>query len=175
MILPCGCPEHYPDWDGEDVNLGGELVHEQPAPMLMHLPLAFNLYRHRQHEDIARLDLTERWPGFTLTKSAAFRGRHLRILEDEECPARHVRRLPNPFRLRVALHHGDVGSIRALVRQMQTELVQSGCMPKEIYLAYLTCPVCAEERGGSRMMVLRRWIPSKKLKERLEKRKKPNG
>jgi len=171
MILPCGCPEKFPDWDGQDINLGGRLVHEQPAPMFMHLPLAFNLYRHRQNEDIERLELKEEWPGFTLTKSAAFRGRHLRLLLDQECPARRVHRLPNPFRLRVALHHGDIGSIQPIVRQMQTELVQSGNMPKEIYLSYLTCPTCAPDRGGSMMMVLRRWIPSKKLREKLEKRK----
>lgn len=171
MILPCGCPGDYPDWDGQDINLGGWLVHEQPTPMFMHMPLAFNLYRHKQNEDIIRLGLKERWPGFTLTKSVAFRGRHLRLLEDDPCPARRVHRLPNPFRMRVVVHQGDVGGIRPLVGRMQTELVQSACMPKEIYLSYLTCPNCAEDRGGAKVMILRHWLPSKKLKEKLEKRK----
>ncbi len=168
MILPCGCPDTFPDWDDRDVNLGGWLVHEQPAPMFMHLPIAFDLYRQRQSRNIALLELKERWPGFTLTRSAAFRGSHLRLLEDQTCPSRFVHRLPNPFRLRAALHHGDIGSIRPLVQTMQTRLVQSGRRPKELYLAYLTCPVCAGERGGSLIMLLRRWVPSEKLKKRLQ-------
>lgn len=171
MILDCGCPSDYPEWDGQDVDLGGWLVHEQPAPMLLHMPLAFNLYRHRQNEDILRLELKERWAGFTLTRSAAFRGHHLRLLEDTECAARRVHRLPSPFRLRVAIHKGDIGSIRPLVAGMQTDLVQSARMPKALYLSYLTCPVCAEKRGGHKLMVLRQWVPSQKLKARLEKQK----
>jgi hypothetical protein len=169
--LPCGCPQHYPkEWDGQDVDIGGWLVHTQPAPMLLHFPIAFDLYRKRQDEDITRLGLKERWPGFALTLSAAFRGKHLRLLEEEECAARRVNHLPSPFRLRVAMHRGDIGSVKPVIRNMQTELIQEGRMPHELFLAYLTCPLCSDDRGGNRMMVLRRWKPSKKLKERLEKR-----
>ena len=173
MTLPCGCPETYPEeWDGQDVDLGGTLVHDQPAPMLLHFPIAFDLYRKRQVEDIARLGLTERWPGFALTLSATFRGGHLRLLVDDACPARHVHYLPSPYRLRAAMHHGDVGSVRPVIQTMQTALIQAGRMPKEIYLAYLTCPLCVDERGGHKIMVLRRWVPSKKLTERLERQQK---
>lgn len=169
MILPCGCPDNYPNWDGQDINLGGYMVHEQPAPMFMHLPVAFDLYRQRQADNIATLELNETWPGFALTRSAAFRGRLLRLLDDESCPARRVHRLPNPFRLRVALHQGNVGSMRPLLRNMQSRLIQSGYKPLEIYLAYLNCPICAEQRGGSKVMLLRHWIPSKKISIGLKK------
>jgi Bacterial hydrolase len=173
MTLPCGCPQHYPEeWNGQDVDLGGWLVHDHPAPMLLHFPIAFDLYRKQQVEDIARLGLTERWPGFVLTRSAAFRGRHLRLLEEEDCAARRVHYLPSPFHLRVAMHRGDVGSVRPVIQQMQTALIDAGLMPKEVYLAYLTCPLCAADRGGNRMMVLRRWVPSPKLRERLERQQK---
>ena len=170
-MLPCGCPGDYPDWDDQDINLGGYMVHEQPAPMFMHLPIAFDLYRQRQADNIVKLGLTETWPGFVLTKSAAFRGSMLRLLEDESCPARRVHRLPNPFRLRVALHHGDIGSMRPLLRNMQGRLIHSGRKPLEIYLAYLTCPICAEERGGSKIMLFRHWTPSEKISAGLEKLK----
>lgn len=170
MTYPCGCPRTYPEeWDGQDIDLGGSLVHEQSAPMFLHFPIAYDLYRHRQIEDIARLGLIERWPGFALTLSAAFRGKHLRLLEDDHSPARRLRYLPSPFRLRVAMHKGDIGSVKPVIQKMQTELINAGCMPHEIYLAYLTCPLCSGERGGNKMMVLRRWKPSKKLKARLEK------
>jgi hypothetical protein len=155
------------------VDLGGWLVHDQPAPMLLHFPIAFDLYRKRQIEDITRLGLTERWPGFALTLSATFRGGHLRVLTDESSPARHVRHLPSPFHLRVALHHGDVGTVRPVIQTMQTALIDAARMPKEIYLAYLTCPLCMEARGGHKIMVLRRWVPSEKLKARLARQKQP--
>jgi len=169
MILPCGCPENYPDWDAQDINLGGHMVHEQPSLMFMHLPIAFDLYRQRQVDNITRLELKETWPGFALTRSAAFRGRLLRLLDDETCPARRVHRLPNPFRLRVALHQGNVSSMRPLLRDMQTHIIHSGRKPLEIYLAYLTCPICAEQRGGNKVMLFRHWIPSKKISEGLRK------
>ncbi len=171
MTLPCGCPASFPDWDDQDINLGGYLIHEQPAPMFMHMPIAFDLYRQRQIDDIATLELTETWPGLALTRSAAFRGSIIRLLDDESCPARRVRRLPNPFRLRVALHHGDVGGIRALVRNMQGRLISSGRKPLELYLAYLTCPLCAEKRGGNKIMLLRHWTPSEKISKGLQKLK----
>ncbi|MDQ6960015.1 MAG: hypothetical protein Q9M27_03210, partial [Mariprofundaceae bacterium] len=101
--------------------------------------------------------------------SAAFRGSLLRLLDDEYCPARRVRHLSNPFRLRVALHHGDIGSMRSLLRNMQGRLIHSGRKPLEIYLAYLTCPICAEQRGGSKIMLFRHWIASKKISAGLEK------
>jgi hypothetical protein len=43
------------------------------------------------------------------------------------------------------------------------QLLDSGRMPKEMYLAYLTCPACSEERGGDRILLLRRWRASGRL------------
>ncbi len=171
MTLPCGCPESFPDWDDQDINLGGHLVHEQTAPMFLHMPIAFDLYRQRQMDDIATLELHETWPGLALTRSASFRGSIVRLLDDETCPARRVHRLPNPFRLRVALHHGDIGGMRPLLRNMQSRLISSGRKPLEVYLAYLTCPLCAEQRGGNKIMLLRHWTPSEKISKGLKKLK----
>ncbi len=168
--LECGCPSDYPDWDGQDVNLGGWLAHEMRAPMFLHMPIGFEACLHRQHQDIERLGLTPRWPGFVLSRSAMFRGAILCPLAEERSAARHVRRLPNPFRLRTRIIHGDVGQIQTDVKRMQSELLDAGCMPRELYLAYLTCPVCEEKRGGKRIMILRRWIPSEKLKKKLAAR-----
>jgi len=171
MTIACACPEIFPDWDDQDINIGGALVHEQPAQMFMHLPIAFDLYRQRQADNIAMLELHETWPGFVLTRSAAFRGSLLRLLDDETCPARRIHRLANPFHLRVALHHGDIGSMRPLLRNMQSRLIHSGRKPLEIYLAYLTCPLCTERKGGSKIMLLRHWVPSTKISAGLQKQK----
>ena len=169
--LECGCPGEYPDWkNGQDVDLGAWLVHEMGTPMFIHMPIGFEAYLHKQHQDIERLGLTPRWPGFVLAKSAMFRGAIICPLADEQSPARHVHRLTNPFRARVALVHGDVGQIRGAISSMQSALLDEGLLPKSLYLAYLTCPRCEDERGGKKIMLLRHWLASDKLKKRLKQR-----
>jgi len=176
-MLDCGCPSEYPHWDGEDVNIGAWLVHEQRVPMFFHMPIGYEACLDRQHKDIRKLALTERWPGFVLTQSAAFHGRILCPLSESASPARRISRLSNPFRVRTRLVHGDVGSIRVAVQKMQSSLLDEGRMPKELFLSYLTCPRCRDARGGIKIMLLRHWVTSPKLKERLarQQRSKFNG
>jgi hypothetical protein len=167
--LACGCPAHYPDWKDGDIDLGGRLVHRLKIPMLMHMPIGYESYLLKQKDDIERLELHESWPGFNLTRTGAFRGEMICPLEEERSPARNLTNLPNPFRLRIKLFHGDVTEIKQEVRAMQSALLDEGNMPKELYLSYLTCPICEEERGGKRIMLARRWVKNKRLEKRLKK------
>jgi len=167
--LDCGCPSAYPDWRNGDIDLGGQLVHSLKIPMFMHMPIGYEAYLVRQKDDIERLELNEKWPGFNLTRTGAFRGRMLCPLSEESSPARNIEILKNPFHLRVHLLHGDVSDIRKQVRKMQSELLDEGLMPKELYMSYLTCPLCEEERGGKRLMLIRRWLKNTKLKNRIKK------
>jgi len=171
-MLDCGCPSEFPHWDNEDVNLGAWLVHEQKVRMFLHMPIGYEAYLDRQHKDIQQLQLHERWPGFILTQSAAFRGRILCPLAEDNSPARNTFRLSNPFYVRTKIVRGDVGSIKGEVRIMQSSLLDEGKMPKELFLSYLTCPRCQDKRGGTQIMLLRHWVKSKKLEERLAKQKK---
>lgn len=169
-MLDCGCPSEYPDWDGKDVDLGAWLVHEQRVPMFLHMPIGFEAALDRQHKDIRRLGLTERWPGFVLTQSAAFRGRILCPLDEDSSPARKTFRLSNPYHVRGKLLHGDVGGkLRGEVQRMQSDLLDEAKMPRELFLCYLTCPRCRDERGGIKILLLRHWERSRKLEERLKK------
>ena len=170
--LECGCPSEYPDWRSGDIDLGGQLVHTLKIPMFMHMPIGYESNLVRQKADIERLELNEKWPGFNLTRTGAFRGQMLCPLAEENSPARNIAVLPNPFHLRVHLLHGDVTEIRKEVRKMQSELLDEGLMPKELYMSYLTCPICEEKRGGKRLMLFRRWVKNTKLKNRLDKKKK---
>ncbi|MDX8398212.1 MAG: hydrolase [Mariprofundaceae bacterium] len=167
--LECGCPSDYPDWKNADIDLAGMLVHSLKIPMFMHMPIGYEAYLMKQKNDIERLELHEKWPGFNLTRTGAFRGQMLCPLSEENSPARNMMNLPSPFHLRTQLFHGDVHDIRIEVRKMQSQLLDEGRMPKELYLSYLTCPICEEERGGKRVMLIRRWIKSKKLEARLKK------
>jgi len=136
----------------------------------MHMPIGYEAYLVRQKEDIERLELTEKWPGFNLTRTGAFRGQMLCPLIEENSPARNISVLKNPFNLRLHLLRGDVSEIKTQVRKMQSELLDEGLMPKELYMSYLTCPLCEEKQGGKRLFLARRWIKNPKLKERLNKK-----
>ncbi|MDX8401188.1 MAG: hydrolase [Mariprofundaceae bacterium] len=168
MRLACGCPAEYPDWRG-DVDPGGMLVHREKMPAFLHMPIGYEACLDRQMKDIARLELHERWPGFALTRTGMFGGEILAPLVEEHCPARQTFRLPNPWPVRVQMFEGDVGGIKDAVRRMQSELLDEGKMPKALYLAYLTCPRCAESRGGMRLMILRHWVKSERLARRLQR------
>lgn len=169
MRLECGCPSEYPDWDRKDINLAGHCVHRLPITAFLHMPITYEAFTHRQQNQIAELGHQEPWPGFTLTRTGLFGGEIIRLLNEEtESPSRRVGYLPVPFMIHARLHQGDVTTIKNTVKEMQMDLLESGKMPKELYLSYLTCPLCAEQRGGEKMLIVRRWVGSK----RLEKRKK---
>ncbi len=170
MILDCGCPGDYPDWQGQDIDLAHQAAHTLPIASFLYMPLAYDTYRQRQQVDIEQLELEECWPGFALSRTGLVGGQLIRLLKDSRSPSRHVGNLPGKFQLNVQLHEGGIGTIRDTVRQQQMTLLDSGRMPKEVYMAYLTCPRCAEERGGERIMVLRRWEENPRLKRQQGKR-----
>ncbi|MFC1750213.1 hydrolase [Pseudomonadota bacterium] len=169
MALECGCPEHFPDWDGQDIDLGGNAMLALPMPTFLHMPMGYEVYLGRVRHLLKELDLTERWPGFMLSKTGWFRGQILSPLESSDSPSRHVIHMQSPLNVRAKLHNGDIGSIKNSVREMQSELLDMGRMPKDLYLSYLTCPNCQEKRGGAKIMVIRRWEQSTRLSKRINK------
>jgi len=166
MILECGCPDEYPDWHRQEVDLALHPAHIIPIASFLHMPLSFELYRQRQQSEIEQLEITECWPGFALTRTGWLRGKMIRLLEDQSSPSRHFQRLSPDFQLYGFLHEGGIGTVRNSVRKQQETLLDGGRMPKEMYLSYLTCPRCSEERGGDRILLLRRWRPSSRLAQR---------
>jgi hypothetical protein len=132
----------------------------------MHMPLGYEAYLHRQRRALEQLQLRELWPGLVLTRTGLLRGSITRLLEDVSSPSRHIGYFPRPFRLRAHLHHGTVGTIRQAVQDMQAYLIDHGCMPRELYLCYLTCPRCAERRGGGKVLLLRHWQESRLLQKK---------
>jgi hypothetical protein len=130
------------------------------------MPLGYEIYLHRQQQALEQLQLRELWPGLVMTRTGLLRGSITRLLEDVRSLSRHVGYFPRPFHVRPYLHHGNVGTIRRTVQAMQAQLLDHGCMPKELYLCYLTCPRCAEERGGDKILLLRHWQKSSLLGKR---------
>ncbi len=170
MTLECGCPETFPDWDGQDIELGGEAVLSFPLPTFLHMPIGFDLYMNRVKHIITQLELEERWPGFFLTRTGWFRGQVISPINKPDSPSHHVTRMPNPYPVRVKLHHGGIGTIKSTLREMQAGLLDSGKMPKELYMAHLTCPHCADDRGGDKILVVRHWKQSQRLKQKIDAR-----
>ena len=170
MILDCGCPGEYPDWHGRKIDLSHHAAHVLPITTFMHMPLSYETYRQHQQQEIEQLELTEKWPGFALTRTGVIRGQLIRLLENTDSPSRHFKLLDADFNVHCHLHHGGIGTIRNSIREQQMMLLDSGDLPKEIYLSYLTCPRCSEERGGERILLLRRWKASNRLSRKVSRR-----
>lgn len=166
MATDCGCPDVYPDWDDKDVDLGGYPVHHLSIPTLIHMPLAFDVYLSKQQNALEKMALTEIWPRLILTRTGMFRGSLTRILKPGmSSMSRHFRVLPCPFVVRGMLHHGNLSTGHKAIREMQMRLVEEGCRPRELYIAYLSCPACSDRRG-EKILFLRRWTDSSVLKDR---------
>lgn len=167
MTDKCGCPDVYPAWDDEDIDLCGYHVHHLSVPMLIHMPLAYESYLDRQQKAIERLELEELWPRLTLTRTGMFRGSLMRLLKPTgPSLSSHIKVLPCPFKLRARLHHGNLSTAQRQIREMQMKMVDDGCMPKELYLSHLTCPACSDQRS-EKILLLRRWKESAMLKRRM--------
>lgn len=171
-ILECGCPEHYPsEWDGKDIDLSGQCVHAQSIPAFFLMPINHTGHRMRQSASIEALELEEEWPGFTLTKTTMFGGEILRLINNSDSPSRLIKHLPIDFNVRCAIHEGEMKTLGNTSRKLQQALFDDGKLPKELYLSHITCPRCAGDRGGDKILLLRRWQASPTLQRRIDKQK----
>jgi len=172
MSESCHCPKQFPDWDGKDIDLQGQCIQKLSIPTFFHMPMAIEAYQQRQQREVDNLELPEQWPGLTLTNTGFLRGSLIRPLENVDSPSRHVEFISGSFNLRGLLHEGDIGTIKPAGRKLQSSLFDQGKIPKELYLAYLTCGHCEADRGGHKILLLRRWSASTTLTSQLNKRKK---
>lgn len=164
----CGCPEVWPKWAGTDQHLAGQCVHRMPIAALFHMPLSHSTYIAKQYHNIRQLELHERWPGFVLTRTRMFGGEIIRFVDDAETASRFVQYLSPPFDVSVMMHEGGIGTIKKSLLTQQAQMVDAGHVPKELYMAHLTCPRCEERKGGEKIMLVRRWLANSRLKSRIQ-------
>ena len=176
MTEICPCPESYPDWDEKSLDLGGFCVHGMKTASILHMPVAFDMYVSKQAANVEHLELEELWPGLVLSKTGMWGGQILRILKNsEESASRLVYHLPSPFLVMATLHDGGVGTVAKAVHKMQIAMIEKGCMPKEFYLAHLTCDLCAERKGGDKILIVRRYVPNERVQKRMLAESKRNA
>lgn len=155
----CLCPDQWPDWDGKDIDLGGRLAHVMSIPAFLNMPISYDLYVKKQYENLQQLELKEQWRDFVITRTGFWGGEIIRLLdESSHSPSRQVKRLEPGIHCAVSLHHGGIGTITKTVQQQQSELFNRKKRPKTLYLAHLSCPVCAERKGGEKILVLRKFV-----------------
>jgi len=169
MSSDCHCPTAIPDFHLKDINLSGAAVHRFPLAAFFFMPLSYHNYAERQRQAVIELDLQERWPGLILSHTGMFRGSIMRVLENADSPSRFVSVLNADFKLHGYLHKGGIGTLKTAIRALQNRLFDQGRMPKEMYLSYVTCPLCEAKKGGEQILLLRRYSESQTLKNRLKK------
>jgi len=168
-MTSCHCPPQIPDFHLKIVDLGGAAIHRLPVAAFFFMPLSYHTYAEKQRQAIIDLELQERWPGLILSNTGLFRGSMIRVLEDGNSPSRFVSTLPANFAIQAYLHKGGIGTVKNSIRALQNHLFDHGRMPKELYLSYVTCPRCEASKGGEQILLMRRFIDSDTLKNRLNK------
>jgi len=168
-MTECYCPSNIPSLHLKDLDLSAAAIHRIPLAAFFFMPLSYHTYAEKQRQAVIDLDLKERWPGLILSNTGMFRGTITRILEHGDSPSRFVTNLPANFVLQGYIHKGGIGTIKSSIRALQNQLFDQGRMPKELYLSYLTCPHCETAKGGEQILLLRRFIESDTLKNRLKK------
>ncbi|NOZ54377.1 MAG: hypothetical protein GXP08_14805 [Gammaproteobacteria bacterium] len=168
MAQQCACPEHFPSWHEQDVDLSGNPILALKIPSFLYMPISYESYLQQQLLTLEQLELSEQWPGLVITRTGFLRGEILRLLTSGHSASRHVKALNTPFTVRGYLHNGGIGSIKESTRQLQMQIFDRGHMPKELYLCYLTCPICSEKKGGDKILLLRRWNKSATLAKRIQ-------
>jgi len=48
MSDTCHCPEEYPDWHEQDIDLSGSPAHILPTAAFFYMPLSYDLYLRNQ-------------------------------------------------------------------------------------------------------------------------------
>lgn len=172
MTNQCLCPTEYPQWHEQDLDFSGKPVHTLKLPCFLYMPLSYENYVQRQQSDIEQLELEEEWPQLVLTRTGFLRGEIISLLKTGDSPSRFVHNLDGSFQVRGYLHQGGIGTIKQSTRDLQMQLFDLGRMPKELYLCYLTCPICADEKGGDKILLLRRWKESRTLTRRISQQSK---
>ncbi|WP_455221661.1 hydrolase [Kaarinaea lacus] len=172
MTSRCLCPTHYPQWHEQDLDFAGKPVHKLKLPCFLYMPLSYENYVQRQQNDIEQLELEEEWPQLVLTRTGFLSGEIIRLLKSGNSPSRFVCNLEGSFLVRGYIHQGGIGTIKQSTRELQMQLFDLGRMPKELYLCYLTCPICSEEKGGDKILLLRRWKESRTLSKRIAQQNK---
>ena len=168
MSETCHCPEEYPDQHEQDIDLCNTPAHILPTAAFFYIPLSYDLYLRNQQAEIDRLELQEKWPGFVISCAGFLRGQLIRLLNTESSPSRRFVTLDANYVLHGYLHDGGIGTIKKSTRKLQNILFDMGRMPKELYLCYLTCPICEEKKGGDKVLLLRHWVESKTLSKRIK-------
>jgi len=166
----CHCPSTIPAFHLKDVDLSGAAIHRLPVAAFFFMPLSYHTYAEKQRIAVNELELKERWPGLVLSRTGLFRGSITRVLDDGNSPSRFVSNLPENYLLKGFLHNGGIGTIKNSIRALQNHLFDQGRMPKELYLSYLTCPICESEKGGEQILLLRRFAESETLKSRINRK-----
>jgi len=80
MSDSCLCPDSYPNWHEQDIDLASMPAHILPTAAFFYMPLSYDVYLRNQQTDIERLELQEKWPRFVISRAGFLRGQLIRLL-----------------------------------------------------------------------------------------------
>ncbi len=153
----CDCPEiKDQDWHNKEMNWSGKIFYFEDVPHFLNIPLGLEKRQHGMLEAIQRKGYTIANREMILHQPGLFKGRILIEIDDPEQYDANVIQLENT-RVLTRVYHGSRAGIKNAVEELKVFAQDRvHVLPGTIYLWYVTCPKCAQSRGGDKTVLLAR-------------------
>jgi hypothetical protein len=153
----CNCPEiKDEEWHLKDFDWSGKFFYFVEVPHVLKVPLALDKKKNELSDEISEKGYTSVNPELVLYQPGMFRGKLLVEIEDPEQFDANVT-LFDDARVFTRVHHSRTGSLKNTIEELKAfTLDRSHVLPREIYFWQVTCPHCAPDRGGDKVVLFAR-------------------
>ena len=144
----CECPEiDGQAFEGVEEDWSGKAFYVRGTPLVFHIPLTIA-------RDIRRLVSEAKAKGYEwddtcrfMQKDALFKGQILLEIKNPREGDPNVLIMPQGTRAEATFFHGPWSRLGTPCKKLVDTVTSRGNTVKDVYCWYLTCPVCAKERG----------------------------
>ncbi len=156
-VSSCDCPEiKDEDWHLKDFDWSGKYFYFVEVPHVLKVPLALDKRKAQLSEEISEKGYAVVNPELILYQPGMFRGKLLLEIEDPEQFDAYVTRFDDA-RIFTRVHRGGSGGLKKSVEELKAfTLDRAHVLPREIYQWQVTCPRCAPDRGGEKVVLFAR-------------------
>lgn len=153
----CHCPEiNDRDWRLQDLDWSGKIFYFDYLPHILNAPLGFDKRLQDMKSQIGRKGYKCVNPQMVLYLPGMFQGRLLMEIEDPEQYDANVEIFENA-RILTRVHKGPSSRIGNTVEELKAFVQdRTHILPTIIYRWPVTCPICANQKGGDKTILLAR-------------------
>ncbi|MBW2992550.1 hypothetical protein KY345_05005 [Candidatus Woesearchaeota archaeon] len=171
-MAECGCPRlDEKKFQNKFFNWKGKVFYTAKQPLFFHVPIKIDKRIKRLMMDVESSGYNLKDPEIVIQEDAAFKGRIMIEIQDPKVEHENLLKFKDDTKIYSTVFTEPWSRLHRGVRSAVKELHKKGMGVKKVYFMYLTCPVCAEERGYKTVILCK--VKKKKVKPKKEAEKKP--